>query len=304
MARVVAWFSVLLLVACGSASSRIASPDATSWESKVLGGAPDARLVLRLDRANADPVYGGPQTPYDRRSPSDPELEAFLVAVDSLELWFVADAREADRSSFLLVVRGKPDLERLKQQSDVRGLLSRSPERLPSGVLAYLLSDGATPAELFVLPSGTWVVAAGRIAGRVRYHLFSHAEDPPPAPNESDAILALWIGPGATRLRSVGKRAAGFEELSVIIRSSQRGDMELTVKFTDEKAAKAALAEVQTLLVQLPAAQKELADSCPAWEAVRFGLQRDGRAITGRVSQLPALIRAYRSGACRRSKHD
>ena len=100
-------------------------------------------------------------------------------------------------------------------------------------------------------------------------------------------------------MTDVAKHAKGFEELSLAIRSSERGDMAVSVKFAGEKHAKEALAEAQTLLAQLPAVQKALADRCPAWETVRFGLDRDGRALTGRISNLPDLIRAYRTGACR-----
>ncbi len=45
--------------------------------------------MLRLDQANADPVYGGPATAYDKRSASDPELEALFRDVKTIELWFV-----------------------------------------------------------------------------------------------------------------------------------------------------------------------------------------------------------------------
>lgn len=297
MARLLLCFSLLLLVACGASSPRIDSPEATDWESRVLGGPPDARLVVRLDKAKADPVYGGAPTAYDR--PVDPETEALVRDLDSLELWFVADDGRASRASFLVVVRGRPNLDTLRRHGDTRALFARKPERLPSGVLAFDFSDEETPLGFFVLPSGTWVIAAGRIVGRVRYQLFSHAEEPPPAPHERDAIVALWIGPGATRLSGVAKHADGFEELSLSVRSSQRGDMELSVQFADDKSAKRALAAADTLLAQLPGAQKALTDRCPAWSEVRIGLERRSRSLTGRLSNLPALVRAYRSGACK-----
>lgn len=299
MARLLACLSLFLLVACGGASPRISSPQASGWEADVLGGPPDARLVLRLDQANADPVYGGPATPYDKRSTSDPELEALFRDVKTIELWFVADQRDADRSSLLVVVRGKPDFELLRTHRDARALFSKQPERLRSGVLAYDLPAGSTPLSFFLMPSGTWVIAAGRIAGRVRYHLFSHGEDPPPTPYEPDALLAFWVGPGASRLAGVQKHARGFEELSMAIRSSRSGDVEVSVKFGDAKHAREALDSVKDLLAELPRAQKVLADSCPAWERVRFDLVREDRALTGRVSNLPPLVRAYRTGACR-----
>jgi len=302
MPRFLAWLCLVLLVGCGSASPRIASPEASDWEAQVLGGAPDARLILQVEEANADPVYGGPPTAYDRRDPKDAELEALLRGVRSIELWFVVDDRNAERSSLLVLVRGKPDFEALRRHPDTRALFARKPEQLPSGVLAYPVSEDSTPVVFYLLPSGSWVIAAGRISGRVRYHLFSHGGDPPPAPSERDALMAMWVGPGAVRLAEVEKSAKGFQELSLAIRSSRSGDMELSAKFASEKDAKAALASIQEALKQLPAAQKALADQCPAWEGVRFGLEREGRTLSGRVSNLPPLVRAYRTGACHRDR--
>lgn len=303
MARLVAWLSLLLLVACSSASARIASPEASDLESDLLGGPPDARLVLRVDEATADPVYGGPPTRCDQAAPVDPETEALLAAVKSIELWFVADGPKAESSSLLMLVRGRPSLAYLQRHRTTRSLFARAPERLPSGVRAWDFSEGGTKIAFFVLPSGAWVLATGRIVGRVRYHLFSHGEDPPPPRYEPDALLAMWAGPGVLRLGELAKRGDGFEGLSLAIRSSKRGDMELAATFVDERRADEAHASLRALLVALPEAQKALADECPAWQEVRFDLERDGRTLTGRLANLPPLVRAYRSGACRQRKH-
>ncbi|MCC6903960.1 MAG: hypothetical protein IT377_33640 [Polyangiaceae bacterium] len=300
MARLVAWFSLLLLVACSSSASRIASPEATEVERDLLGGAPDARLVMRLDKAFEDPVYGGPPTRYDRRTPVDPELDAFLAGVKGIELWFVADDTKADASSLLIVVRGQPNFGYLQQHKDTRALFAREPERLPTGVRLYDFKQGGTHVAFFVLPSGSWVIATGRIVGRVRYHFFSHGGDPPAARQEPDALLAMWVGPGVMRLADFSKRGGGFEGLSVAVRSSARGDMEASATFIDDKHANEAQAALTELLAELPKAQKALADRCPAWQSVRFEMQRRGRTLTGRVANLPPLIQAYRTGACRR----
>ncbi len=300
MARLIAWLSLFLLVACSSAASRIASPDATELERDLLGGAPDARLVLRLDQAAQDPVYGGPPTGYDRREPADPELEAFLAGLTGIEVWFVADDQKADSSSALVVIRGRPNLGYLQKHEKARTLFARETERLPTGVRVYDFSEGGTRVAFFILPSGSWVIATGRIVGRVRYHFFSHGDDPPPVRSEPDALLAMWVGPGVMRLADLAKQGGGFEGLSLAIRSSARGDMEASATFVDDKHANDAQAAIAAALAELPKAQKALADECPAWQSVRFELRRDGRTLTGRVSNLPPLVRAYRSGACRR----
>jgi len=300
MARLVAWLSLFLLVACSSAASRIASPDATELERDLLGGAPDARLVLRLDKAAQDPVYGGPPTGYDRREPADPELEAFVAGVTGIEVWFVADDQKADSSSALFVIRGRPNFGYLQKHEKARALFARETERLPTGVRVYDFSEGGTHVAFFILPSGSWVIATGRIVGRVRYHFFSHGDDPPPVRYEPDALLAMWVGPGVMRLADLAKQGGGFEGLSLAIRSSARGDMEASATFVDDKHANEAQAAIAAALAELPKAQKALADECPAWQSVRFELRRDGRTLTGRVSNLPPLVRAYRSGACRR----
>lgn len=300
MARLIAWLSLFLLVACSSAASRIASPDATELERDLLGGAPDARLVLRLDKAAQDPVYGGPPTGYDRREPADPELEAFVAGVTGIEVWFVADDQKADSSSALFVIRGRPNFGYLQKHEKARALFARETERLPTGVRVYDFSEGGTHVAFFILPSGSWVIATGRIVGRVRYHFFSHANDPPPVRYEPDALLAMWVGPGVMRLADLAKQGGGFEGLSLAIRSSARGDMEASATFVDDKHANEAQAAIAAALAELPKAQKALADECPAWQSVRFELRRDGRTLTGRVSNLPPLVRAYRSGACRR----
>ncbi|MCK6535166.1 MAG: hypothetical protein L6Q84_19510 [Polyangiaceae bacterium] len=300
MARLIAWLSLFLLVACSSAASRIASPDATELERDLLGGAPDARLVLRLDKAAQDPVYGGPPTGYDRREPADPELEAFLAGLTGIEVWFVADDQKADSSSALVVIRGRPNLGYLQKHEKARTLFARETERLPTGVRVYDFSEGGTRVAFFILPSGSWVIATGRIVGRVRYHFFSHGDDPPPVRSEPDALLAMWVGPGVMRLADLAKQGGGFEGLSLAIRSSARGDMEASATFVDDKHANDAQAAIAAALAELPKAQKALADECPAWQSVRFELRRDGRTLTGRVSNLPPLVRAYRSGACRR----
>ena len=198
----------------------------------------------------------------------------------------------------LVVVRGRPDFEYLRTHRDTRALFAKQPERLRSGVLAYDV-DSDTPVTFFLMPSGTWVVAAGQIVGRVRYHLFSHAEDRPATPHEPDALLAFWVGPGASRLAGLQKHARGFDGLSLAIRSSRSGDVEFRVDFSDAKYAREALDSAKALLAELPRAQKALADRCPAWESVRFDLAREDRALTGRISNLPPLVRAYRTGACR-----
>ena len=300
MARLVAWLSLFLLVACSSAASRIASPDATELERDLLGGAPDARLVLRLDKAAQDPVYGGPPTGYDRREPADPELEAFVAGVTGIEVWFVANDQKADSSSALFVIRGRPNFGYLQKHEKARALFARETERLPTGVRVYDFSEGGTHVAFFILPSGSWVIATGRIVGRVRYHFFSHGDDPPPVRYEPDALLAMWVGPGVMRLADLAKQGGGFEGLSLAIRSSARGDMEASATFVDDKHANEAQAAIAAALAELPKAQKALADECPAWQSVRFELRRDGRTLTGRVSNLPPLVRAYRSGACRR----
>ena len=300
MARLVAWLSLFLLVACSSAASRIASPDATELERDLLGGTPDARLVLRLDKAAQDPVYGGPPTGYDRREPADPELEAFVAGVTGIEVWFVADDQKADSSSALFVIRGRPNFGYLQKHEKARALFARETERLPTGVRVYDFSEGGTHVAFFILPSGSWVIATGRIVGRVRYHFFSHGDDPPPVRYEPDALLAMWVGPGVMRLADLAKQGGGFEGLSLAIRSSARGDMEASATFVDDKHANEAQAAIAAALAELPKAQKALADECPAWQSVRFELRRDGRKLTGRVSNLPPLVRAYRSGACRR----
>lgn len=300
MARLIAWLSLFLLVACSSAASRIASPDATELERDLLGGAPDARLVLRLDKAAQDPVYGGPPTGYDRREPADPELEAFLAGLTGIEVWFVADDQKADSSSALVVIRGRPNLGYLQKHEKARTLFARETERLPTGVRVYDFSEGGTRVAFFILPSGSWVIATGRIVGRVRYHFFSHGDDPPPVRSEPDALLGMWVGPGVMRLADLAKQGGGFEGLSLAIRSSARGDMEASATFVDDKHANDAQAAIAAALAELPKAQKALADECPAWQSVRFELRRDGRTLTGRVSNLPPLVRAYRSGACRR----
>lgn len=300
MARLIACLSLFLLVACSSAASRIASPDATELERDLLGGAPDARLVLRLDKAAQDPVYGGPPTGYDRREPADPELEAFVAGVTGIEVWFVADDQKADSSSALFVIRGRPDFGYLQKHEKARALFARETERLPTGVRVYDFSEGGTHVAFFILPSGSWVIATGRIVGRVRYHFFSHGDDPPPVRYEPDALLAMWVGPGVMRLADLAKQGGGFEGLSLAIRSSARGDMEASATFVDDKHANEAQAAIAAALAELPKAQKALADECPAWQSVRFELRRDGRTLTGRVSNLPPLVRAYRSGACRR----
>lgn len=300
MARLIAWLSLFLLVACSSAASRIASPDATELERDLLGGAPDARLVLRLDKAAQDPVYGGPPTGYDRREPADPELEAFVAGVTGIEVWFVADDQKADSSSALFVIRGRPNFGYLQKHEKARALFARETERLPTGVRVYDFSEGGTHVAFFILPSGSWVIATGRIVGRVRYHFFSHGDDPPPVRYEPDALLAMWVGPGVMRLADLAKQGGGFEGLSLAIRSSARGDMEASATFVDDKHANEAQAAIAAALAELPKAQKALADECPAWQSVRFELRRDGRTLTGRVSNLPPLVRAYRSGACRR----
>ena len=300
MARLVAWLSLFLLVACSSAASRIASPDATELERDLLGGIPDARLVLRLDKAAQDPVYGGPPTGYDRREPADPELEAFVAGVTGIEVWFVADDQKADSSSALFVIRGRPNFGYLQKHEKARALFARETERLPTGVRVYDFSEGGTHVAFFILPSGSWVIATGRIVGRVRYHFFSHGDDPPPVRYEPDALLAMWVGPGVMRLADLAKQGGGFEGLSLAIRSSARGDMEASATFVDDKHANEAQAAIAAALAELPKAQKALADECPAWQSVRFELRRDGRTLTGRVSNLPPLVRAYRSGACRR----
>lgn len=300
MARLIAWLSLFLLVACSSAASRIASPDATELERDLLGGAPDARLVLRLDKAAQDPVYGGPPTGYDRREPADPELEAFLAGLTGIEVWFVADDQKADSSSALVVIRGRPNLGYLQKHEKARTLFARETERLPTGVRVYDFSEGGTRVAFFILPSGSWVIATGRIVGRVRYHFFSHGDDPPPVRSEPDALLAMWVGPGVMRLADLAKQGGGFEGLSLAIRSSARGDMEASATFVDDKHANDAQAAIAAALAELPKAQKALADECPAWQSVRFELRRDGRTLTGRVSNLPPLVRAYRAGACRR----
>lgn len=291
MLRWLALLSLVLLVACGSRAARIESPDAAGWESELLGRAPDARMILRIDAANRDPVYGGPAS---HRDDADPEIEALVRELTSIEVAFAADGKDAERSSFVVIARGKPSLDLLRKHRAP----SKPPERLPTGVLAYDLTED-TPVALFVLPSGTWVLAAGRITNRARYHFFSHGEDPREASFEPDALLALWIGKGVTRLSDLGKSARGFEELSFALRSSERGDLVLRARFSDEASAEEAHRTATLLLARLPEAQKALADECPAWQSVRLSLDRSGRTLLFQLANLPPLVRAYRTGACR-----
>lgn len=286
---------------CGSARSHVERPGLSGWESQMLGAPPDAYFVIRMDKALADPVYGGPRTPFDPPpSAQDPELEAIVRSITSVEAWMVADALDRDRSSLLLVVRGHPSLDDVRRQDKEGKLKWRSPERLPSGATFYDLSDHKTNGALIVLPSGTWVAAAGPITGRVRYHFFSTAADPPPSKYEPDALLAVWVGPGASKLAGKGEDSKlGLEGGALVVRSSARGDVELTATFTDEQHAERAAASVIALAALLPTVRHELANKCPAWDKVEFDLKRDGKTVRGRMSNLPPLVRAYRLGACR-----
>jgi hypothetical protein len=294
----------LVLAGCGSARSHVEGPGLSGWESQMLGAKPDAYFVLRMDKALADPVYGGPRTPFDPpENAENPELEAFLRSVNGIEAWLVADALDRDRSSILMVVRGHPSLDALKKQDKEGKIKWRTPERLPSGAVFHDLSDEKTNGALVVLPSGTWVGVTGPITGRVRYHFFSTASDPPPSSYEPDALLALWIGPGASKLAGKSDKETssdlGLVGGGIVLRSSKSGDMDLSATFADDAHAERALATVTALAALVPTLRRELTNRCPAWEKVQFDLQRDGKTITGRMSNLPPLVRAYRLGACR-----
>jgi len=293
-------FSVLSLVACGPAAPRVAAPEMTTWERDMLGGPPDAHFIVRLDKARADPVYGGPPTPFDKppSKPADPEMDVAMNAMLGAELWMIADSEAS--LSVLAVLRGPVPLSILRNEASGRKVLASPPERLPSGVLLYTFSEPKAEGIFLVLPSGTWVAATGRIVGRVRFHFFSHSADPPPALHEPDAIVAAWAGPGIGRLSpSTSEETSGLEGGGLVIRSSARGDLDTIFVFKDEKNAERAMNAVQALLALVPDFKKRLTDKCPLWESVTIELHRDGKAIAGRMSNLPPLIRAYRTGACR-----
>lgn len=299
-------FALVLLVVfvasagCGSARSHVEGPGLSGWEAQMLGAKPDAYFVMRMDKALADPVYGGPRTPFDPPpSAQDPELEAFLRSVNGIEAWMVADALDAERSSFLVVVRGHPSLEVLRRPDGVNKLNWRAPERLPSGAVLYDLSDAKNNGALVILPSGTWVAVAGPIMGRVRYHFFSTASDPPPSSYEPDALLAVWVGAGATKLAKGGESDLGLVGGGLVVRSSKSGDLELSATFSDEHHAEQATTTALAIAALVPKLRQELANKCPAWEKVDVDLHRDGKTVTGRMSNLPPLVRAYRLGACR-----
>lgn len=267
----------------------------------MLGGKPDAYFVLRMDKALADPVYGGPRTPFDP-PPKDPDplVDEFVRSVTSVEAFGIIDTIDKDRSSILMVIRGRPSLDTVKRLDKDQKLSWRAPERLPSGALYHDLSDAKTNGALVILPSGTWIAVAGPITGRVRYHFFGTSKDPPSSDYEPDALLAVWIGPGMTKLTDKkGENDMGLVGGGIVLRSSKSGDVEMSATFVDEKHAERAAATVIALAALVPTLRHELANQCPAWEKVDVDLKRDGKTVTGRLSNLPPLVRAYRLGACR-----
>ena len=189
-----------------------------------------------------------------------------------------------------------------------RGVVFRGAGAIPRGPRVPVTSRGA--GAIFILPNGSWVLVSGRILGRVRYHFFTHAEEPPPSQYEPDALLAVWVGPGIAKA-SRGAQATpadgeadsdvGLEGGALVIGSSARGDVVLSATFVDEEHAGKTVQWIRAMAELMPAIQSRLADQCPAWQGMGVEVSSEGRTLSGRLSNLAPVVRAYRSGACRYS---
>lgn len=118
------------------------------------------------------------------------------------------------------------------------------------GVAEYAPNPNANGYVLYVIPGGTWVLVDGATALRAN-RVFAQTAAAPPLPTfESDALFAVYAGPGiidVARAKTEGDKArlAAVEGVSFVMRPGPTGEFVFRVNYTDSAAAKASEREVK-----------------------------------------------------------
>jgi hypothetical protein len=273
-------------------------PSAAAATRDLLGGRPDAGVVVRLDRARNDPVYG----PVLREQTRDPAVDAALATVDGVELWVLADGADLRHSSWVLAVHALPAARPVVPWWDPWQRHVPGARRLPSGAFELTTSVGGVLLALVGWPDGTLLAATGRAAPRLTERARRGDGPPPPTTWEREAIAAMYVGPRVLRLPDAraAKVGDGLVAAAAVVRTSAHGDLAFAVGYDTLAHAEAAHDLVAAERPRLEAARLEAARTCPPLAQLELAYQRDGRTLRGRIGHIPEVLVALRRGECER----
>lgn len=250
--------------------ARAAQPD---WAVDVLGGPVGMALIVRTGALLQDPVWGPMlRRSIDKRKSSSESAGTAgpdvvrggdaLASSGAIELYGAImpgspyamgtseDLQARDVRVIAVMRQVPPQLNPLAIGGKNGQATWRPPRMLPSGVAEYAPNPNANGYFLYVMPGGTWVLVDGATAQRAN-RVFAQTSAAPPLPTfESDALFAVYAGPGIVslaRAKSSDERArlAAVEGISFAMRPGQTGEFVLRVKYTDSAAAKASEREVK-----------------------------------------------------------
>jgi hypothetical protein len=169
----------------------------------------------------------------------------------------------------------------------------RPARMLPSGVAEHAPNPNANGYFLYVIPGGTWVLVDGATAPSAN-RVFAQTSSAPPLPTfESDALFAVYAGPGIVslaRAKTSDERArlASVEAVSFVMRPGQTGEFILRVKYTDSSAAKASEREVKDAMAKVGKGDALLMVVLAALVAV--DIDRDDDVLTLKATLHRALL--------------
>lgn len=288
-------FAVHLASGCETARSASKHPTSGPQAREVVGGRADALVVLRLELAMNDPLYG-PLLRDNRR----PDIESTVSSIRSIEAWMIADGATARTSSCFLAVHARPPAQATGVWWHAWEKLLNGSTRLPSGTLEYISSVAGMPVALYAYNDGTLLAATGTQVSRLHARARRSAQPPPPTTYEPDAIFAAYIGPRVYELPDVrtSPMSQGVESSWAIVRASARGDMAFSATYDTVKRARAVHDMTVIGMQQYAAVKAEAVRECPPLGQLEVGFERRGRTLSGRLGNLPGVLLAIKGGAC------
>lgn len=293
--RLLPVLAVSVTIGCAATTGSSNHPPSGAWVRKGLGGRPDGVLVLRLDRARNDPVYG----PLIREGLRDPELDATLSSIGSVEVWVIADGTTAKNSSWLLAIHALPALKAARPWWQPWARYLKGARPLPSGALEFTTSIGGTLLGLYGYPDGTVIAATGAAVARLADRARRGAAPPPPTSYGRDAIFAVHIGPRIYHLPDLRSNAShGLQAVWAVIHPSERGDLVLGARYDDVADARSAHELLTSGVKELASEREDALPYCPALAQLKLGFHREGRTLSGYIGNIPAVLVAIRDGRC------
>lgn len=249
---------------------------------QLLGAPAEIAAFVDLAGLARDPVYG-PLIARRRAGLTslDDDLRWLEAHVDRVDVWLLGVDDDARDLTGLAVLRSgrirEPALAGVDLKYDRR-------LDLPSGAVMFVLRPDRFPSAMFLV-DGHLVFAAGAAVAPTQHH-FSSTRRLPPALDLGRDVLAGMHARQPAIARAESEYGTHAVAASLVWRTGRHGDIFAAANFDDDASADKAHAWA----ARLPEAAAEHARRCPAIAATRVVVERERRAVSLRLTGVPAIL--------------